>query len=323
MDRRRFLSMSLGAAAVAPCVAEAQQGTTIHRIGLLTSGAPQHARVDALRTGLRDLGYVEGQNLVIEYRWAEGHYDRLSALAAELARLKIEVLVAAGTPAIAAAKRTTTTIPIVMAGSGDAVAAGLVASLARPGGNVTGLTDAVPELMAKWVELLKEVVPRTERIAILRNPGNATGADSRVAEARARSLNIELQTFDVRQRKEFEAAFAAMTRNRIDALVVTTDAVLNSHMGPIADLSVKRRLPSAGSKEFADAGGAIGYGVAFSDNYRRAAVFVDKVLRGAKPADLPVEQPTKFELVINLKTAKALALTIPPSLLLRADQVIE
>jgi putative ABC transport system substrate-binding protein len=267
---------------------------------------------------------VEGRNIVIEYRWAEGKYERLPVLAAELVHLNVDVLVAAGTPGISAAKQATPTIPIVMAGSGDAVATGLVASLARPGGNVTGLTDAVPELMAKWLELLKEAVPRIERVAVLLNPDNPTAApDRRTMEATARSLNVELHSVELRRQSEMDDAFAAMAKSRVDGVLVSTDSLFNVNLRAIAGLAVKRRLPAAGSKDFAEAGGVIGYGVAFSDNYRRAASFVDKILRGAKPADLPVEQPTKFEMVINLKTAKALGVIVPPSLLLRADHVIE
>jgi putative ABC transport system substrate-binding protein len=310
----------------APLGAEAQSAPNVYRIGFLgTASASTHTtRVEALRAGLRDLGYVEGKNIVIEYRWAEGKYDRLPVLAAELVRLKVDVLITAGTPGISAAKQATTTIPIVMAGSGDAVATGLVASLARPGGNVTGLTDAVPELMAKWLELLKEAVPRTERVAVLVNPDSPmVGPTRRALETTARSLNVELHWLEVRRPNEFEDAFGVMAKSRVDAVLVSTDSLLNVNVRAIAGLAVKRRLPAAGSKEFAEAGGAIGYGVAFSDNYRRAASFVDKILRGTKPADLPVEQPTKFEMVINLKTARALGLTIPPAVLVRADRVIE
>jgi ABC-type uncharacterized transport system substrate-binding protein len=310
----------------APLVVEAQLATKVYRIGFLgaASASTHPARLEALLAGLRDVGYVEGKNIVIEYRWAEGRYDRLPVLAAELVRLKVDVLVTAGTPAISAAKQTTTTIPIVMAGSGDAVAAGLVASLARPGGNVTGLTDALPELMTKWLELLKEAVPRTERVAVVVNPDNPTSVPARKAmETTARSLNIELHRFEVRRPSELEGVFAAMTKSRIDAVLVSTDSLFNANVRVIASLAAKRHLPAAGSKEFAEAGATIGYGVDFSDNYRRAALFVDKILRGAKPADLPVEQPTKFEMVINLKTAKALGLTIQRSVLLRADHVIE
>jgi putative tryptophan/tyrosine transport system substrate-binding protein len=326
MDRRTFITMVGGSILVAPLAAGAQTAGKVHRIGFLgsASASSHEVRVEALRAGLRELGYVEGRNIAIEYRWAEWRYDRLPVLAAELVSLKIDVLVAAGTPAISAAKQTTTTVPIVMAGSGDAVASGLVASLARPGGNITGLTDRVPELSAKWLEFLKEAAPATGRVAVLVNPDNlAFNVPARALETTATSLNVELHKFGARRPHELENAFTAMAKNRIDAVLVNTDSVLNVHVRAIADLAIKRRLPAAGSKQFAEAGGTIGYGVAFSDNYRRAASFVDKILRGAKPTDLPVEQPTKFELVINLKTAKALGLTIPQSLLLRADQIIE
>jgi putative ABC transport system substrate-binding protein len=242
----------------APLAAEGQSATKVYRIGFLgaASASTHSTRLEALLAGLRDLGYVEGKNIVIEYRWAEGRYDRLPVFAAELVRLKVDVLVTAGTPAISAAKQTTTTIPIVMAGSGDAVAAGLVASLPRPGGNVTGLTDAVPELMAKWLELLKEAVPRTERVAAVMNPDNpGIEPARRTMETTARSLNIELHRFEVRRPSELEGAFAVMTKSRIDAILVGTDSFLNANVKAIAGLAVKRRLPAAGSKEFAEAGG--------------------------------------------------------------------
>ena len=314
------------ALALAPLAAEAQSATKVYRIGFLgaASASTSATRVEALQVGLRDLGYVEGKNFVIEYRWAEGKYDRLPVLAAELVGLKVDVLVTGGTPGISAAKQATTTIPIVMAGSGDAVAAGLVASLARPGGNITGVTDAVPELRTKWLEMLKEAVPRTERVAVLVNPDNpGTVLGFRTMETAARALGVEVHKFEALRPQELENTFAAMAGSRNDAVLVNTDSVFNANVRTIADLAVKRRLPAAGSKEFAEAGGVIGYGVAFSDNYRRAATFVDKILKGAKPGNLPVEQPTKFELAINLKTAKALGLTIPQSLLVRADEIIQ
>jgi len=267
---------------------------------------------------------VEGKDIVIEYRWAEGKTDRLADLAAELVRLKLDVLVTVGTPGTLAAKRATTAIPIVMAGSGDAVASGLVASLARPGGNITGLTDSVPELMAKHLELLKQILPRSSRVAVLLNPGNPSNAAVlKTMESTAGSLKVELQRFEISGPDAFESAFSTMTQRRVDAIVVTTDSLFNNNVKAIADLAAQKRLPSAGTKEFAEAGGTIGYGLNFHENYRRAAYFVDRILKGTKPADLPVEQPTKFELVINLKTAKALGLTIPQTLLQRADQVIQ
>jgi len=312
--------------ALAPHAAVGQQAGKIARIGYLAgnlAGYP-HLR-EAFLQGLRDLGYAEGRNLVIEYRSAEGKYEQLPALAAELVALKVDVIVTAGGTAPAlAAKQATTTIPIVMAGVGDAVAAGLVSSLARPGGNVTGVTDLEPELAAKRLELLKEAIPRAGRVAVLWNPaGLARIGTFEAMEVSARSLRVELQKFEARRPAEFENAFSTMAKSRIDAVVVAQDALFNTNVGAIADLAAKKRLPSAGNGIFAQAGGSIGYGVNFPNNYRRAAHFVDKILRGAKPADLPVEQPTKFELVINLKTAKAIGLTIPQTLLQRADQVIQ
>jgi putative ABC transport system substrate-binding protein len=326
VTRRAFIGTLAGGLLAAPLAAEAQPAGKVWRIGYLGSGSAsgQGNRADALRAGLRELGYVEGKNIVIEYRWAEGKYDRLPDLAAELVNLKVDILVTAGTPGTLAAKQATTTIPIVMAGTGDAVATGLVSSLARPGGNITGSTDSVPELMAKQLELLKEIMPRTGRVAVLVNPGNLSRVPVlKAMETTAKSLKVELQKFEVREPNELETAFSTMAKSRVDAVVVTTDSLFNANVRTIADLAAKKRLLSAGTKEFAEAGGSIGYGLNFSAISRRAAYFVDKILRGAKPADLPVEQPTQFELVINLKTARALGLTVPPSLLGRADQVIQ
>jgi len=326
MTRRTFLcGLTLGALA-APLGAEAQPEGKIYRIGFLgPPSASTHAtRVEALREGLRELGYVEGKNVEIEYRWADGKYDRLSDLAAELVRLKVHVLVTFGTSGALAAKQSTTTIPIVMAGTGDAVSTGLVASLARPAGNITGLTLFIPELIAKRLELLKEAVPHAGRVAVLVHPDNTASVPVlKAMESTARSLKVELQRFEARQPSEFENAFSRMAKSRVDGVVVTDDPLFNANAMTIADLATKKRLPSAGGGEFVEAGGSIGYGVNFPDAFRRAAYFVDKILKGARPSDLPVEQPTKFELVINLKTAKALGLAIPPSLLLRADQVIQ
>jgi len=325
VNRRAFVT-GLGAVLAAPLGVEAQQTGKVWRIGVL--GAHSHSAqaraVEALRAGLRDLGYVEGQNTVIEYRWAEGKYDRLPNLAADLVALKVEVIVTmGGTPPALAAKHATTTIPVVTTSVGDAVGAGLVTTLARPGGNITGLTDFVPELHAKRLELLKEAMPRIGRVAVLFNAANRTQMEFKPLESTARSLKVELQPAEVRRSDEFERAFSTMAESRVDAVVVVQDALLNANMKVIADLAAKKRLPASGSKDFAEAGGVIGYGWSASANSRRAAHFVDKILKGAKPGDLPIEQPTTFELVINLKTARALGLTIPPSLLLRADQVIE
>ena len=328
MVTRRRVVLVLGAGALAAPLASfaQQQATKVFRIGFLhpASALASADRVEALRAGLRDLGYVEGKNIIIEFRWAEGKYDRLPDLAAELVSLKVDVFVTAATPAANAARHATTTIPIVMATSGDAVAAGLVTSLARPGANVTGSTFFSPELNAKRLERLKETMPRITQVAVLLNPNNpAFVTDIKQMEIAARSLKVGLQQFAVQGTEEFDSAFSAMTRKRVDAFVVIQDPILDTNHKRIADLAAKHRLPSAGNKEFAEMGGLIGYGVILLELYRRAAYFVDKILKGAKPADLPVERPTKFELVINLKTAKALGVKIPQSVLFRADKVIE
>ena len=328
MITRRRLVIALGAGALAAPLASfaQQQPAKVARIGFLGAGYAigQMAPVEALRASLRDLGYVEGKNIFIEYRWADGKYDRLPDLAAELVRLKVDVLVTYGTPGTRAAKQATTTIPIVMATSGDAVAVGLVASLARPDGNVTGLTFFDPELSAKRLELLKEAMPRLTRVAVLLNPDNpAKGPSLQAMGITAKSLKVGLQQFDVRGPNEFERAFSAMAKGRVNAVWIHQDPMLYANIKVIANLAAKQRLPSIGFPEFAEAGGLIGYGVNFLELYRRAAVFVDKILKGAKPGDLPVERPTKFELVINLKTAKALGIKIPQTLLQRADKVIE
>jgi len=309
-----------------PLAADAQQAANVARIGFLGATSPSGwaSRVEAFRLGLRDLGYVEGKNVTIEFRWADEHYDRLPSLAAELLRLKVDLLVTYGTPASLAAKHATTTIPIVMVHSGDAVVAGIVASLARPGANLTGSTYFLPQLMAKRLELLKDAVPRISQVAILVKPDNPFFAPAiRALEVAAKALKIRLQQFEARDPNEFEAAFSAMSKRRVDAVVILEDAVFVTHVKTIAELAAKHRLPAAGFQELAVAGGLIGYGVDFLQMYRHAAVFVDKILRGTKPADIPVEQASKFDLLINLKTARALSLTIPPPLLVRADQVIE
>jgi putative ABC transport system substrate-binding protein len=327
VNRRAFVT-GLGAVLAAPLAAEAQQPEKVYRIGYLgnASALAEADRVDSLREGLRDVGYVEGKNIVIEPRWAEGRNERLPELAAELVRLNVDVLVTAGTPGALAAKQATTTVPIVMVGIGDAVASGVVASLARPGGNITGSTDSVPELMAKLLELLKEIMPRARRVAVLTSSANTQGSTAptfKAMQSTAGALKVELERVEARGPSEFESAFSRMTKSRVDAAVVLSDVVFNHNVAALAALAAKKRLPSGGIKAFAEAGGLIGYGLNFPEMSRRAAYFVDRILRGVKPADLPIQQPTKFELVINLKTAKALGLTIPPSLLLRADQVIE
>ena len=326
MRRRDFITLLGGAAAAWPLTARGQQTGKVARIGFLglASAAGQITRVEALRAGLRDLGYVEGRDIVIEYRWAEGRYERLAELAAELVRLKVDVIVTGGTPGVLAAKQATMTIPIVMATSGDAVTSGLVSSIARPGGNVTGLTFFNPELAAKRLEMLKEVVPSLTDVAVLVNQGNPVNeAIMPTMKLVARPLNLELQEFAARGPGEFAGALSAMAERRVGALVVIDDTMLIVNAKAIADLAVKQRLPSSGFSEYAQAGGLMAYGVNFPDMFRRAATYVDKILKGAKPGDIPIERSTKFESIVNLKTAKAIGVAIPTSLLLRADEVIE
>ena len=317
----------------APLVTDAQPATNVYRIGRLSSGRPlpeSNAREEAFRQGLRELGYVEGQNLVMEYRYAAGSAERLPHLAAELVRLQVDVIVAGGTAAIRAAQHATHTIPIVMTGSYDPVQEGFVASLARPEGNITGLSFLQAELPGKRLELLKETVPQSTRIAVLWNP-MGPGYESRQSllqnlTVAARTLGLQLHVVEVRRADELETAFAALPQARPDALLVMEDAlVLSTRLGRrLADLAATSRLPAMYSwREYVDAGGLMAYGPSLQDTYRRAATYVDKVLKGAAPADLPVEQPTKFELVINLKTAKALGLTIPATLLFQANEVIQ
>jgi len=306
--------------------AEAQQAGKVYRIGVLGNpeSPPQQHLWDAFRQGLRELGYVEGQNIVIEWgRWLE-RPERLPEFADELVRLKVDVIVAGASQTATAAKRLTGTIPIVMT-TGDPVGSGLVSSLARPGGNVTGASSLASGVVEKQLELLQEIASRVPRVAILWNPDNPFHATHvREAESAASKLGLHAQSVEARGPKDLDDAFLAMERVRAGALLLLSDAVFLQHRAMIADLAAKRRLPAMyARREHVEAGGLIGYGVDRRALYRRLAVYVDKILKGAKPGDLPIEQPTKFELVINLKTAKALDLTIPPSLLLRADQVIE
>jgi putative tryptophan/tyrosine transport system substrate-binding protein len=314
---------------LAPLGVEAQQTGKMHRIGYLSGGTPSSARtsalVEAFRDGLRELGYVEGRNLTIEWRFSEGRGEQFPALANELSQLKVEAIVTTGGPATRAAKQATNTIPIVMAFSGDPVGTGLVASIARPGGNLTGLSFMSPELSAKRLELLREAFPKVTRVATLWNPDDPVYAlELQRTEAAARGLGISLQPIEVRGVADFEAAFASMARHRADALIVFAHTLTILNQRRLVELANRDRLPTMyGLREFVTGGGLIAYGPSLSALYRRAAFYVDRIFKGAKPADLPVEQPTKFELLINLKTAKALGLTIPPSLLLRADHVIE
>jgi len=308
-----------------PIAAHAQQAGKVYRIGILeTIPAGQNAaNLDALRKGLRDLGYVEGRNLVIEYRSADGRAERFPDLASELVRLKVDLIVTRGTPAARAAKNATGTIPVVMATMGDPRA--IVASFANPGGNITGVMIFSTELTAKRFELLKELVPNLSRVALLHNMGNpAAPPEWEETKTAARSLGLQAELLDVRSQGDLGRAFELAVRQRVDALVIGADGLTQMHQQTIVDLVARNRLPAAyPAREFVEAGGLIAYAVNYPDLYFRFASFVDKIFKGAKPGELPVEQPTKFELVINLKTAKALGLTIPPAVLARADEVIE
>jgi len=307
---------------LAPLTADAQPSTTIPRIGLL---APDATSWEPLRIGLRDLGYVEGKSIALEERSSQGRNERLSDLASGLVRLNVNIIVTWGTPATLAAKQATKTIPIVIAGAGDPVRSGLVSSLAHPGGNVTGLTVLGPGLAAKRLELLKEAVPNMSRVAFLWNPANPDQKSSfNEVQAGARAVGVTLQSLEARSREELEQALAMMKQSRPAALLMTADGVHQRYIGRIVAFTAETRLPAMYQlKEAVDRGGLMSYGASLPDLGRRAASYVDKILKGAKPADLPVEQPTRFELVINLKTAKALGLTIPQTLLLRADHIIE
>ena len=325
-NRRRLL-IALGAGALAaPLAAFAQQKGKIRRIGFLgaISASGYASQMEGFRSGLRDFGYVEGKNLVVEYRWAEGKYERLPELAAELIRSKVEVIVTHGTPGTRAAKQATTTIPIVMATVADPVATGIVASFARPGGNITGSTFSSPELNAKRLDLLKEVMPQITQAAIILNPNNPMIA-THIKETGivAKALKVGLQRFEVRGPDEFEATISSVAKARINAVVVSEDPVIIANVARIAVLATKQRLAAAGNREFAEAGGLIGYGVNFPAIFRRAAYFVDRILKGARPGDIPVEQATRFELIVNQKTARTLGIKIPQSILVRADRVIE
>jgi putative tryptophan/tyrosine transport system substrate-binding protein len=311
--------------------AESQEAAKVARIGFLATtnlAANPHLR-EAFRQGLRDLGYVEGRNVVIEYRDAEGKLERLPALAAELVALKVDVIVAPGTPQALAAKQATRTLPIVFAVAGDPVGSGLVPSLARPGGNVTGLSSVTSDLVGKCLEQLTQAVPGVSRVAVLWQPGGfgerAEKDMQKAAEVAGRTLGVRLQFVEARRPADIDRAFSDMTRARAGALTVLGGGtMLFAERRRLVDLAAKNRLPAVYPwRDFVDAGGLMSYGANFPDLYRRAATYVDKILKGAKPGDLPVEQPTKFELVINPKTAKALGLTIPPSLLLRADEIIQ
>ena len=305
---------------------EAQQASgKIPRIGYLAAGLGAATRTETFKQGLRDLGYVEGKNIIIEYRNAEGKIERYSDLVADLVGLKVDVIFTSSTPGALAAKNATKTIPIVFTNVGDPVANGLVASLARPGGNITGLSTLAPELSGKGLELLKETIPKLSRVAVVWNPDNPGKTSSfKETEVAAQALRLQLQSLEVRGPNDVEPAFQAAKKERAGALIVLRDVVVSSQITRILELALKNQMPAIyGDRGFVDAGGLMSYGPNIDDLFRRAATYVDKILKGTKPADLPIERPSKFELVINLKTAKQIGLTIPPNLLARADRVIK
>ena len=308
-------------------VAEAQQAKKVPRIGFLGAAYPSTnaARIEAFRQGLRALGYVEGKNIIIEWRWAEGKPERLPDLAAELVRFKVDIIVTAGPAATGSAKEATSTIPIVMAQDSDPVQSGFVASLARPGGNITGLSTLAPEVSGKRLELLKEIIPKLSRVAVLgisTRPGNAQSLKE--VELAAGAFKVQVQYLDVLDVKEIETAFRAATKGRAEAVLVLQSPFFNSQRKQIVDLAIKNRLPvNFPQNEYVEEGGLMSYAPNYADLFRRAATYVDKILKGAKPADLPVEQPRKFEFVVNLKAAKQIGLTIPPNVLARGDKVIK
>jgi ABC-type uncharacterized transport system substrate-binding protein len=323
-SRREFITV-LGGAAAWPLAARAQQASKAARIGYLAFRSPISAD-DAFLKGLFELGWVEGQNIVIERRFAAGNAEQLKGSAAELVRLKVDVIVTAASAPTKVAKEATPSIPIVFANAGDPVGQGFVQSLPRPGGNVTGIAfDASPDITAKQAQLLIELVPTVSRLAVLWNPTSAfLHSYLSVIKTAAPTLRVSLQTLEVRDASEFERAFDSMTRARADGLIVLSDTFATFHRARLVELAAKHQLPTIyGHSQYIEAGGLLSYGPSLTDTYRHAASYVDKILKGAKPADLPVEQPTKFELIINLKTAKALGLEVPASLLARADEVIE
>jgi putative tryptophan/tyrosine transport system substrate-binding protein len=328
MKRREFITLLGGVAAAWPLAARAQQaGVKVYRVGIMETISPvaNAANFDALRRGMRELGYLEGQNLFFEYRSADGRNERFPDLVAELVRLKVDLIVTRSTPAVLAVKAATATIPVVMAATANPVGDGIVASLARPGGNITGLSSFHSELATKRLELLKEMFPRIALVATLSDPSNPVtrGQEEDVRRA-ARSLGIATQFLAARNREELGPAFAMAAREKVEALIVQNGAPTQANLQLTVDLAAKHRVPAIyASKEFVDAGGLMTYGVSYPDLYRRAAAYADKILKGANPAHLPIEQPAKFELVFNLKTATAFGLEVPATLLARADEVIE
>jgi putative ABC transport system substrate-binding protein len=326
LNRRDFITLIGGASAVWPLAVHAEQPERMHTIGFLgmeteVGSAPW---VNGLRVGLHELGYFEGKNIVIEFRYADGKYERLAQLASQLLERKIDVLVTYGTPGGLAAKTATTAVPIVISSSGDPVASGLVASLSRPGGNITGVAFFFPELAAKRLEVLKEVFPQIRAVAVLLNPNNPISRPGfQATDLAAKALNIELKQFEARGPNEFERAFIAMANSHVEAVAVLDDAMLIVNAGTIGQLASKQRLPSIGFKEIAEGGGLMSYAVNFPDMFRQSARLIDKIFRGSQPSDIPVEQVTTFDFVINLKTARALGIDISPMMLVRATEVIE
>jgi putative ABC transport system substrate-binding protein len=329
MDRRAFLGTLAGGLFTKPLAASAQPATKTWRIGFLTSGFREGAgtdiRIAPFSQGLRELGYIEGRNVILETRYAEGRVERFPALAAELVKLKVDVLVATSTPGALAAKQATSTIPIVMAAVGEPVEVKLVESLAHPGGNITGLSISAPQLAAKRLDLLKQALPKLSRVTVLWNSSNQ-GMQTRFQETQrgAHLLGVSIHSIAIQSLDDFDPAFGTMMKDRPESLLVLADTVTVANRQRAIEFAARNRVPAIYEvRAFVDDGGLMSYGIDMSDHYRRAAVYVDKILKGSKPAGLPIEQPTKFELIINLRTAKALGLTIPPSLLQRADQVIE
>ena len=326
MRRREFITLIGGAAVAWPLAARAQQSAKVPRIGFLFYGSPEHApEVDAFRQGLHEQGYIEGQNISVEYRFAKGRVAQLPELAAELVHLNVDVIVTPTTMASLAAKQATSTVPIVIANVADAVGAGLITNIGRPGGNITGLTSISAELGGKRLEILKRIVPEASRVAVLYTPADRSNVLVLAElQAAAPSLSLMLQPLEVRERADFESAFVAMRQERAHALFGAAGVLTFEYRQTLVDLAAETRLPAMwGHRQFVDVGGLMSYAVNFYDQCRLAATYVDKILKGSKPGDLPVQQPTKFEFVLNLKTTNALGLTVPPSLVALADEVIE
>ena len=327
IKRRKFLTLFGGAVLAWPLAVRAQPMAKVWHVGMLeTTAATLNAtNLDAFKQALRQLGYIEGQNLIVEYRSGDGHIERFPQLAAELVRLNVDIIITRGTPTALAAKEATATIPIVMAAIGEPVETGMVASLARPGGNVTGLSAFVTELTAKRIEIMREVIPQLSRMALIDNMANrSVPAQWDETKRAAFALGIQPQLYDVRKAEDIERAFSSAIAQRVNALSVGNDSVVIANRIQVVQLAAKHRLPAIyATRDFVDAGGLLSYAAHYPDLYRRAAAYVDKIFKGAKPADLPVEQPTKFEIVVNLKAASALGLTVPSTLLARADEVIE